>query len=276
MSTHNLERPPAKERWSARQIRRLPLWLLLAFGAVIVAVLVPLSLVLTNQSNTAQTSADAANATASAVKATAAPLAGQVQSVCSQGGEAAAKLNNVGACTQAQQVISAVQIPGPSGPQGPGPSQEQIDAAVNRYFLDHPLPPGQLPPVSEVTALVAQVYAANPPAPGQNATPGMVATAVSNYCDAHNGCAGPAGQNATADMVLAAVTDYCAAHNNCAGPAGANGADGQPGATGQPGPTGATGPPPAGWTYVDALGRTRTCTPAPPPTGQSAPWYACS
>jgi hypothetical protein len=218
-------------------IRRIPSVLLFVLGGLILAALVPLSIWFTAHAQNTQTQLDSANGQVTAVKSQAAPLAGQVQSVCDQGGAAATELNNAGACTQASKVQSAVAGPaGPSGPAGPGPSQDEINAAVNAYFGEHPLPAGQLPPVTEVAGLVAQYLQANPPAAGQNATPGMVSDAVSGYCSANNGCAGPAGQNATDDQVSAAVVAYCSAHADCAGPAGANGVNGTNGQDGAPGP----------------------------------------
>jgi len=255
--------------------RSVTFWGLMSVAALLVATLVVLSLVLSTRAQTATDSASQNAAQVSAVKATAAPLAGQVQSVCAGGGQAAQQLTVVGACTQAQKVQSAVAVPGPSGPPGPGPSQAEIDGAVNRYFDAHPLPAGQLPPVTEVAGLVAQYLQANPPAAGQNASPQMVADAVMNYCDGHNGCAGPAGQNATDTQVATAVANFCAAHDGCRGPQGAAGQDG---VNGKDGANGTNGKPPATYTVlvpaVVGPPTTETCTRTN--TDDSNPSYACA
>lgn len=238
--TTELEQPPREPR----RMPEIPPWIYLIVGGLVVVALIFTSIYLTAKGNASQSHADSANSKVTAVQSQAAPLAGQVQSVCDQGGAAATELNNAGACTQASKVQSAIAEPGPSGPSGPagpGPSQDEIDAAVNAYFGEHPLPAGQLPPVSEVAGLVAQYLQANPPAAGQNATPGMVSDAVTSYCTANSGCAGPAGATgpgATDQQVQDQVAAYCSAHNGCAGPAGANGANGQDGAPGPDCPDG--------------------------------------
>lgn len=150
-------------------------------------------------------------------------------------------------------------------------SQTAIENAVDRYFVAHPLPAGQLPPVSEVAGLVAQYLIANPPAPGQNATPQMVTVAVTGYCDAHGGCAGPAGvagQNATDAQVQVEVAAYCDAHDQCRGPAGPSGATG---------PQGVPGPAcPDGYRQRDAVITEPTTDPNDPLiTATQVPGVAC-
>lgn len=263
--------PPGRAK---NVVRRIPAWVLLAVGALVVAALIPLSILLTSHANASQTNADSANSGLAAVKSQAAPLAGQVQAVCGQGGAAAAQLTSAGACAQADKVQQVVISgpPGASGPPGPGPSQQQIDSAVNAYLAVHPPAPGQNATTGEVAAAVAAYLAQNPPAPGRPPTTGEVATAVSNYCAANGGCQGPAGQNATDTQIATAVADYCAAHNGCAG---ATGATGQTGATGAAGPSGPAGPPVAGWTFTDALGMRHTCT-RDAGSPDSAATYTCT
>jgi hypothetical protein len=260
---------PAESR-SASFVRRIPLWSILGTGAAILVSVVVLSLWLTSTTNTATDTASVANGHSAAIQSQAAPLAGQVASVCGQGNAAATQLARSGACKQAQKVISVVQepVPGPTGERGPGPSDAQVQAFVDGYFATHPLPAGQLPPVSEVAGLVASYCTAH-----RGCGAGDVATQVSSYCAAHDGCG--------TEDVASAVATYCDTHNQCAGPqgvAGSNGTDGTAGtdgSDGKDGASGAAGPPVAGWVYVDALGMSHTCTPAPPPDGQSAPWYSC-
>lgn len=267
---------PAESR-SASFVRRIPLWSILGTGAAILVSVVVLSLWLTRTTNTATDTASVANGHSAAIQSQAAPLAGQVASVCNQGNAAATQLARSGACKQAQKVISVVQepVPGPTGKQGPGPSDAQVQAFVDSYFATHPLPAGQLPPVTEVAGLVSSYLLAHPPANGKDATATMVANQVSTYCDNHNGCANGPSDTQVANQVAA----YCAVHNDCEGPAGQDGTDGHDGnngTDGSDGASGAPGVPVAGWTYVDALGMSHTCTPTPPPDGQSAPWYSCN
>lgn len=266
MSEHSA--PPTqrqrRQTWRDRWHIQVPTSWIVAVTALGLMLLLVLSLFFIQAAGHVQDSADSNAAKVTAVQSQAAPLAGQVQSVCDQGGLAATQLNAAGACTQASKVQSVIEIPGPTGPQGPGPSQAEIDASVNAYFAAHPLPAGQLPPVSEVAGLVASYIAANPPAagvPGQNATAAMVSDAVTNYCAANNGCAGPQGAT------------------GAAGPSGAQGEQGQQGVAGpqgEAGPTGPQGPPPATYTIQvpNALGgsTTETCTESAP----GSTTYACA
>lgn len=141
--------------------------------------------------------------------------------------------------------------PGAAGPAGPGPTQQQIDYAVTRYFADHP--PGDTPAI--VATQVAAYLTANPPPPGRPPTPAEIAAATSDYLSAHaaqfQGVPGPAGQqgnpgqNATDAQVQDAVAAYCSTHNGCAGSPGTNGKDGQP---------------PVSWVATAPDGSTETCT----------------
>lgn len=175
-------------------------------------------------------------------------------------------------CVQASVLATATPsaIPGPQGPTGPGPSQQQVEQAVASYC-----------------ALLTC---------GTGPTAPQVAQAVATYCNVHGQCRGPVGdtgapgsagatgpvgstgppgsqgdqgdpgQNATADQIADAVATYCTAHSNCAGSNGANGASGDPGKPGEP---------PVSWTYTDALGGSHTCT-RTDPFDPTAPTYACS
>lgn len=173
---------------------------------------------------------------------------------------------NPALCVQASVLATAtpVVIPGPQGPQGPGPSQSQIEQAVASYC-----------------ALVTC---------GTGPTAPQVAQAVATYCNSHGQCVGlsgstgpvgptgstgpvgnpgAAGQNATADQIADAVTTYCGAHNNCAGKDGSDGPAGASGASGQ------SGQPPISWVYTDALGVEHTCNRADP-FDPAAPKYVCT
>jgi hypothetical protein len=233
--------PPERVPW----YRRIPAWALFGTGAVIVAALVPLSIVLTTNAQQAQTNADSANGRAESVQQVAAPLAGGVQLACSGTDQAAAQLKAKGLCSAASAVQSAVSgPPGPSGPAGPGPSQEAINAAVAGYLAAHPPAAGQDATPAQVAAAVAAYLTANPPQPGRPPTAEEIANAANAYLAAHpDSFRGEAGKSATADQVAQAVQTYCSEHGNCAGSPGAAGAKGDTGATGPQGPAGPAGPP---------------------------------
>lgn len=131
-----------------------------------------------------------------------------------------------------------VEVPGPQGEPGPGPTDEQIAAAVARWC--------------------AQFGCSRGP------TPAQVAAAVAQFCDANGECRGPAGDDGepgrpgqpgadappiTDEEIDAAVARWCGARDECRGPAGADGAPGEDGQDSQvPGPTGPPGPTcPEGW-----------------------------
>lgn len=141
---------------------------------------------------------------------------------------------------------------GPAGPQGPGPSDAQVQLAVDSYLIEHP--PSQTASDSAVAATVAAYLTAHPPAPGPPPSDAQVATAVSAYMSAHPAPSGPPG------------------------PVGSQGPQGDPG-VGEQGPQGPAGPagqdgsPPAGWTWTDPSGVTYDCT----RDGQTpTPHYTCT
>lgn len=141
---------------------------------------------------------------------------------------------------------------GPPGPAGPGPSDQQVQTAVDAYLTLHP-PQGNVPAETIDTAVTAYL-AVHPPAPGPPPSDAQVASAVASYMLVHPAPSGPPG------------------------PQGSPGADGvgQQGPQGVPGPAGpagAAGSPPAGWTWTDPAGITYTCA---PDNKQPSPHYACS
>lgn len=140
-------------------------------------------------------------------------------------------------CGLAQQVAAA-PVPGPEGPigpSGPGPTPEQISAAVAAYMLDHPAPAGRAPTPSEVAAAAAGYLSANPPSPGRPPTAGEIAAAVETYYAANPPPRGPEGEQGrppTPEEIREAVAEYMAAHPAPAGPTGATGSEGPRGAQG--------------------------------------------
>jgi hypothetical protein len=181
-----------------------------------------------------------------------------------------------------QQVIAqagAPGSPGPQGSQGPGPSDEQVAAAVAAYLAQHPIA-GQPPTQEQVSAVVA-VYMTQHPAPAGSpgptgaAGPGpsdtQIADAVAVWESGHpvatvtgpSGAAGPQGSQGPPGPSGVGAT----------GPQGSQGEPGPSGASGASGASGEPGQAPSGWTYVDALGVRHTCSPA---TGTPSPQYSCN
>ena len=119
---------------------------------------------------------------------------------------------------------------GPTGPQGPGPTQAQIDAAVALQLAEHPPPAGQNATPAMVASAVADFLTAHPPQPGRPPTAEEIASAASAYIAEHAAdFRGQNGQNATDAQVADAVGAYCGAHGSCAGPPGQPGHEGAPG-----------------------------------------------
>lgn len=165
----------------------------------------------------------------------------QVAQVRQQQAEAAVVAQRLADQVRALGARPVVQPPTPVAPAVPeappstrvvGPTQADLDAAVERYFATHP--PGDTPAI--VATKVAAYLTAHPPKPGPPPTPAMIATAASHYIQAHaadfrgqpgingtNGVDGKPGQDATDAQVQAAVSSYCDAHNQCQGPQGLQG-----------------------------------------------------
>jgi len=87
-----------------------------------------------------------------------------------------------------------------------------------------------------------------------------------------SGPAGPVGEAGGSGAPGAAGASGPPGPTGAAGPSGAAGPTGEPGPSGPAGPTGPAGQNPSGWTYVDALGVTHTCSPT---TGSPPPQYSC-
>jgi|GEM_PF-4992582 len=137
-------------------------------------------------------------------------------------------------------VVSGVA--GPQGVRGPGPSDAQVQLAVDGYLAANP-PTGRVS-AAQVEADVASYLSAHPPAPGRDAT---------------------------AAQIDASVAAYMAAHPAPSGPPGSPGENGQDGKQGNPGVDGAPGSPPAGWAF-EVNGVTYECV---PDNGTPAPHYTC-
>lgn len=196
-------------------------------------------------------------------------LAEQIRAACSSGDLAGP------VCEQAERVATTPvpPAPGPTGPEGqpgPGPSVDQIQAAVAVYLLAHPPPAGRAPTPAEVAAAVASFLTANPPAPGRAPTAEEIASAVATYFDRNpppagepgrNGRDGEPGRAPTAAEIRAAVDQYLAENPP---PSGEQGPEG---------PAGPPGVPPASFT-MSVDGQTHTCSRTN--TDDTAPTYTCS
>jgi hypothetical protein len=137
-------------------------------------------------------------------------------------------------CQRAAEVQSD-PVPGTviQGERGPGPTLEQIDAAVTAYLVANPPPAGRPPTTAEVAAAVAEYLIANPPQPGRPPTAAEISDAVSAYFAANpvrdgqdgqdgrdgvDGKDGEPGRPPTAEEIDNAVAAYLAENPPPPGP----------------------------------------------------------
>lgn len=203
-------------------------------------------------------------------------LAQQVQAACESGGAAAAELEAIGACDQADQAARGATIA-----DAPPPSvvevatDAQVRTAVTDYLEEHPPAPGRPATQAEVDAAVARYCDANAcrgsdgapgeagsdGADGQNATDDQVRVAVADFCNANDQC------RPSQEQVNTAVALYCQQNPGaCVGPAGEQGAEGPP------------GPQLQVYYVTDELGFTKRCTlqPSEPEDDKSVARYKCT
>ena len=135
-------------------------------------------------------------------------------------------------CQRAAQVQST-PVPGVpiQGDPGPGPTPEQIEAAVVSYCAARDECSGRPPSTEEVAAAVAQYLTANPPQPGRPPTPAEIAEQVRIYFannpppegrpgrDGVDGATGAPGRPPTQEEIEAAVAAYLAENPPPPGPA---------------------------------------------------------
>lgn len=171
------------------------------------------------------------------------------------------------ACSRAERG----EMPPPrDGQDGRAPTAEEIRAAVEVYFLTHPLPAGREPTVAQVSTAVAEYLVTHPPDPGRAPTTDEIATAVVTYFEGNPVKDGAPGRAPTAAEIAAAVRSYCAP------PDAPSPCRGEPGTPGPPCPDGyeqrdAVATAPDGGQYS----RAKTCVdPAssqPPTTSPTTP-----
>lgn len=211
---------------------RIPVWTGIMVAAALMLAAIPLAILAGASGTDQQRRADAAETQTSAIMQAAAPAVLTLDDLCRRTDSLGAELHAHGACDQAERAKTVItqiqQVP------APGLSVDQVRQMIATALASQPKPVT----VEQVAAIAADVYARNRPADGKNATPDMVAAAVSAYCSggACVGKDGKDGQDAppiTADEILTQVTAYCAKNNECAGPAGPSG---------QQGPAGPAGP----------------------------------
>jgi hypothetical protein len=153
--------------------------------------------------------------------------------------------------------------PGPAGAAGPGPSDAQVQAAVDVYLAAHPPAAGASASDTQVLDAVTVYLVAHPPAPGQNATAAQISTAVAAYMAANPAPSGPAG---------------AAGPSGPAGNPGQDGSQGPVGPVGPPGQSGAPGSPgpncPSGYSLQPEVingHNALVCEQAPSPSTSSSP-----
>jgi len=134
-------------------------------------------------------------------------------------------------------------------PQPLGPTNNQVQDAVDDWFLAHPVDGVD---DAELRAAVAGYLTANPPEPGRPPTNGEIRQAVTAYLtanppepgeDGEDGEDGAPGPPPTVEAVAEAVASYCANQpgGSCEGPQGERGPEGPQGQQGEQGPQGPPG-----------------------------------
>lgn len=128
--------------------------------------------------------------------------------------------------------VQATPAPDPvrvQGDRGPGPTPEQIEAAVVSYCAARAECAGRAPTTAEVAAAVAEHLTANPPDPGRPPTAAEIAEQVAIWFannpvrdgrDGADGRDGDRGPGPTAEEIQAAVDAHLAANPPPRGPAG--------------------------------------------------------
>lgn len=125
-------------------------------------------------------------------------------------------------------------VPGPSGPQGPGPTDAQVYAAVAAYFRAHPVTNNTPPSPAVVQRYVDRYLAAHPAPSGPPGSPGATGSAGTNGT---NGADGTDGRGISTmacsgtDLIVTytdSSTQDLGAGSCGQGPAGPKGEPGQP------------------------------------------------
>jgi hypothetical protein len=210
---------------------RIPLWILFSIGVAILLVLGVGVFTLGAKGQTVQEDKTATEGELQTEKSkveTGVQLAGANLEACKD--PTVIQALRSGGYDQLCELAVIVQTQGKQGnpgDRGPGPTQDQIDTAVQAYFATHPLPEGKGPTIAQVTTVVGEYLRANPPEPGRPPTPEEIALATANYIADHiNDFQGPRGETGpppSAEDIRVAVSDYCAQENRCRGAQGPQG-----------------------------------------------------
>jgi len=220
---------PEPRSHAGRFFRRIPPTMYFGACGVILVALIPLSIWFTAQATRQETRADTADRKSAAVASAAAPVVSTVEALCrANATEAertlAADLAARGQCesaAKAKQVITEV----PEPPAQVSVTTVQVQQMINDRLAGLPKPLT----VEQVAATAADIYAKNRPADGKDATPEMVAAAVSAFC-ANGACVGKDGKDAPPvpdEQVLKQVAAYCnSREDKCVGGRGPQGPQG--------------------------------------------------
>lgn len=168
-----------------------------------------------------------------------------------------------------QPTVSAQ--PGPSGPQGPGPSDAQVETAVAAYFAAHPVINDTPPDPATVQAFVDAYLVAHPAPAG---SPGATGSPGANGQTGATGATGPAGSNGRGiSNIACSDTHLVVTYDDSAGTTQDLGA----GSCGQ-GPKGDQGEPVASYSYTvpGALGTSQTYNCVWDGESKTAPHYSCT
>jgi hypothetical protein len=206
---------------AARFFRRIPPTVYFGLAALVLLALIPLSIWATRQ---AAAQLDTAQQKTSTVASAAAAPISTVEELCARGDALAAELISQGKCASAakakQEIVSA-----PSAAPVPGLTISQVAGLIEDRVSNLPRPLT----VDQVGAIAADIYSQSKPKDGENATPEMVAAAVTAFC-AGGACTGKDAPPPTDGQVLAQVQAMCQARSDqCAGPKGDKGDQGPAG-----------------------------------------------
>jgi hypothetical protein len=140
-------------------------------------------------------------------------LGREVTQACAQG-DVVQSPDGQDLCRQGAEAQSVPVPAAVTGERGPGPTAEEIEAAVATYCAARNSCAGRAPTTSEVAGAVTEYLTANPPQPGRPPTAAEITDAVATYFaanpvrdgqDGTDGRDGERGPGPTAEEIQAAV-----------------------------------------------------------------------
>lgn len=160
-------------------------------------------------------------------------LGREVTQACAQG-DVVQSPDGRDLCQRAAQVQAEPPPPDPilgvQGERGPGPTIEELNAAVTAYCAARDECSGRSPTTAEVAAAVAEYLTANPPEPGRPPTAAEISSAVAAWFvanpppagrdgrDGRDGVTGERGPGPTAEEIQDAVDAHLTANPPPPGP----------------------------------------------------------